>query len=406
MAASDSGALSVSQITTLIKRSLEGQFPDVTLEGEISNFRPSSTGHYYFTLKDDQASIQAVMFRNRIGKLDFDPADGQLVLVRGSVSVYARRGNYQIICEQMTRAGVGSILAMLEERKRKLALEGLFAQERKQPIPPYPTRVAVITSPTGAAIRDILQVTGRRHAGIHLVIVPTPVQGDTAAARIAEQIKRADRLGLGEVIILTRGGGSIEDLLPFSDEAVVRAVADCSTPVISAVGHEVDVSLCDLAADLRAPTPSAAAELVSANREELRQHILQLGRNIVRTFNDRLSRVRFLLSQFTPRNLERSLTNIVAPLEMQLDDAREHLVSAMNDRVKEARHRFTLAENRLQSLSPLSVLKRGFAIVTRTDNGSLLTDAAGVKPDEDIHVRFAASELDARVLEQEKHEKL
>jgi len=208
------------------------------------------------------------------------------------------------------------------------------------------------------------------------------------------------------VIILTRGGGSIEDLLPFSDEAVVRAVADCSTPVISAVGHEVDVSLCDLAADLRAPTPSAAAELVSANREELRQHILQLGRNIVRTFNDRLSRVRFLLSQFTPRNLERSLTNIVAPLEMQLDDAREHLVSAMNDRVKEARHRFTLAENRLQSLSPLSVLKRGFAIVTRTDNGSLLTDAAGVKPDEDIHVRFAASELDARVLEQEKHEKL
>jgi len=171
MAASDSGALSVSQITTLIKRSLEGQFPDVTLEGEISNFRPSSTGHYYFTLKDDQASIQAVMFRNRIGKLDFDPADGQLVLVRGSVSVYARRGNYQIICEQMTRAGVGSILAMLEERKRKLALEGLFAQERKQPIPPYPTRVAVITSPTGAAIRDILQVTGRRHAGIHLVIV-------------------------------------------------------------------------------------------------------------------------------------------------------------------------------------------------------------------------------------------
>jgi len=406
MAASDSGALSVSQITTLIKRSLEGQFPDVTLEGEISNFRPSSTGHFYFTLKDDQAAIQAVMFRNRIGKLDFDPADGQLVLVRGSISVYARRGNYQIICEQMTRAGVGSILAMLEERKRKLALEGLFAEERKQPIPPYPTRVAVVTSPTGAAIRDILQVTGRRHAGIHLVIVPTPVQGDTAAARIAEQIKRADRLQLGEVIILTRGGGSIEDLLPFSDEAVVRAVADCSTPVISAVGHEVDVSLCDLAADLRAPTPSAAAELVSANREELRQHILQLGRNIVRTFNDRLSRVRFLLTQFTPRNLERSLTNIVAPLEMQLDDAREHLVSAMNDRIKEARHRFALAENRLQSLSPLAVLERGFAIVTRTDNGALLTDAAGVKPQEDIHVRFAASALDARVLEQKEHEEL
>ncbi|MFP4637375.1 MAG: exodeoxyribonuclease VII large subunit, partial [Spirochaetaceae bacterium] len=195
---------SVGELTRNIKSALEQRFPDVLVEGEISNFKASAAGHFYFTLKDDEAVIQVVMFRNRTRSLTFEPADGKLVVLSGGVSVYARRGNYQIICESMQLAGVGSILAMLEERKQRLAAEGLFDEERKKPIPAFPRRVAVVTSPTGAAIRDILQVLGRRHAGINLVVVPTLVQGEDAARRIVAAISRADRHHLGDVIILTR----------------------------------------------------------------------------------------------------------------------------------------------------------------------------------------------------------
>lgn len=396
--------LSVSELTARIKGTLEQTFPDVTLEGEISNFKSASSGHLYFTLKDDSALIQAVMFRNRAARLGFTPEDGQLVHVRGNVSVYARRGNYQIICESMKLAGTGSILAMIEQRKQKLAAEGLFDESRKQALPPYPRRVAIVTSKTGAAIRDFLNVTGRRHAGINLVICPTLVQGEEAAEQIAAQIGRADRFKLGEIIVVTRGGGSLEDLLPFSDERVVRAIAAAETPIISAVGHETDISLSDLAADYRAPTPSAAAELVSANREELLNRIMTLGRHMIAAFKSKLDYVRMLVDQFSTRNLEQQFRTIVQPLYLRLDDAKESVIRSMELRLTSTRHRVELASERLRSLSPLAVLERGFAIVTNNSTGRTVRSATETDIEDSIRVRFSEDALNATVVEHEKNE--
>ncbi|MDR2662034.1 MAG: exodeoxyribonuclease VII large subunit, partial [Treponema sp.] len=249
----------VSELTGLIQANLENAFPQVLVEGELSNCRPSSTGHLYFSLKDPGAKIDGVMFKNRLAFLGFEPRDGMLLRVRGRISVYPQRGNYQLVCEDMELAGAGNILAMLENRKRALAAEGLFDPERKKPIPRFPETVGVVSSPTGAAVQDILNILKRRAEGIRVIILPAPVQGVDAAPIIARRIEQANRWNLAEVLIVGRGGGSLEDLLPFSEEAVVRAVAESEIPVISAVGHEIDNALSDLAADLRAPTPSAAA---------------------------------------------------------------------------------------------------------------------------------------------------
>ena len=399
----DGGAqkpLSVGELTRKIKYALEERFPNIVLEGEVSNFKASAAGHLYFTLKDEEAVIQAVMFRNRTNTLAFEPADGKLVVVTGNVSVYARRGNYQIICESMRLAGVGSILAMLEERKQRLAAEGLFDEERKRPIPAFPERVAVVTSPTGAAIRDILQVLGRRHSGINLVVLPTLVQGDGAAAGIAAQIRRADRHRLGDVIVVTRGGGSLEDLLPFSDEAVVRAVAEAQTPVIAAVGHEIDISLVELAADRRAPTPSAAAELVSIDRGEYRRHILGLGRTIIAGLKQKVERTRFVVEQFSPERMHRNFQQFVQPIHQRFDDAKESLLRNTTERITSTRHRLTVAVKELETLSPQAVLERGFAIVTRAEDGSVVTDAAAAPVGSRVVARFAHSAITTEVQEQ------
>jgi len=285
-------AFTVTEITELVKQSLERDFYDISVEGEISNFRPSSTGHLYFTLKDENAVISAVMFRGRSFALGFTPADGQRVRAWGNLSVYAKRGSYQIIVERMEKSGEGDILAMLEERKRRLAAEGLFDEARKKLLPLLPERVAVVTSPTGAALRDILTVTKRRNAGVNIVILPCPVQGEEAAERIARQIEVANLHRLADVLIVGRGGGSLEDLLPFSDERVVRAIAASEIPVISAVGHEIDLTLSDLAADVRAPTPSAAAELVSARRDELLERVVERKLQIARGLRRRIEEIK------------------------------------------------------------------------------------------------------------------
>ena len=392
---------SVSEITNRIKSTLEQAFPSVWIEGEISNFRPSGAGHLYFTLKDEAAVIQIVMFRGRATRLEFRPEDGQLVRVFGTVSVYARRGNYQIIAESMMLAGVGEILKLLERRKQKLAAEGLFDGERKRPIPLYPTRVAVVTSPTGAAIRDILNVVGRRSAGVDLVVLPAPVQGEEAAARIAAQIERANRYDLGEVIIIGRGGGSLEDLLPFSEEVVVRAIASSRLPVISAVGHEIDVALSDLAADLRAPTPSAAAEVVSARRDELLERVQDIHRDMVRTMHQRIERVRLLARQFTADNLERSYRALVQPILLRLDDAKEGILLGMRDRLQSLRARYDIAHGRLESCSPFDVLRRGYAVVRRAEDEAVVRRAADVTVDEELAVQLAEGDL--RVVTKETH---
>ena len=389
----------VSEITELIRMTLESQFYDITVEGEISNFRPSSTGHYYFTLKDNEAVISAVMFRNRISSLSFTPADGQMVVASGNVSVYAKRGSYQIIVERMEKSGEGDLLAMLEERKRRLAAEGLFDADRKLPLPAFPTTVAVVTSPTGAALQDILNVTRRRNAGINIVILPAPVQGEEAAAKIARQIERANWYALGEVIIVARGGGSLEDLLPFSDELVVRAIAASRIPVISAVGHEIDISLADLAADVRAPTPSASAELVSARRDELLEEVRSLELSMGRAVRQWAQRVRLLLKGFTPESLERNFRIIVQPFLLGLDDAKEGLVRALSERLVGSRHRIELLTSELSANSPLEILKRGYSVVTDGESGKLITSAAQTAKGRAVRVRLHAGRLEALVEE-------
>jgi len=397
--------LTVTELTQQIKTRLEAQFPFLNVEGELSNVRPSSTGHLYFTLKDENASLSAVMFRGRTGGLSFTPEDGQLVTASGGISVYAKRGTYQIIVERMRLAGVGRILATLEERKQRLAAEGLFDEDRKHRLPLLPKRVAVVTSPTGAALRDILQVLGRRNAGIDVTVCPTPVQGDLAASQIAKMIRIAAAHRLGDVIIVGRGGGSIEDLLPFSDEEVVRAVADCDVPIIAAVGHEIDWALVDYAADHRAPTPSAAAEVVSSSREELRFRVMEIGRIVVSTFADRVSRARLVLRQFTPDELHRAYDSLAQPILLEFDRVREDLIATMADRARAARHALELAARQLESCSPYEVLKRGYAVV-RDAHGTVITDAAHVDTGSPILVRLARGRIDATVEETHPDEEL
>lgn len=382
----------------MIKELLEGSFPSVTVEGEISNYRPSSTGHIYFTLKDETSAISAVMFKGKSRYLAFTPKDGALVRVTGSVSVYAARGSYQIIVDAMEMAGAGDILKILEDRKRRLADEGLFDQNRKRPLPFFPEKVAVITSPTGAAVRDILQIVGRRNPCVSVTVLPAPVQGPDAAETLVRQIETANRWNLADVIIIGRGGGSLEDLLPFSEESVVRAVAESDIPVVSAVGHEIDWALTDYAADARAPTPSAAAELVTPVKEDLESAITAAGNVLRSSMESKLERVRLILSRFTPESLELLFRRIEQPRLLRFDDAKENLLACMRERVTDAKHRIALRVIALENGNPQAILERGYSMV-RTADGAILRDAAEATAGTALEITPARGRLTARVQE-------
>ncbi|MFW6344503.1 MAG: exodeoxyribonuclease VII large subunit [Sediminispirochaetaceae bacterium] len=387
----------VSEINSLIKEVIETSFPAVAVEGEISNFRPASSGHWYFSLKDEETMIQAVMFRHSSSRLTFTPKDGDKVVVRGNLGVYPQRGVYQIVCKSMEQAGTGNILAMLERRKKKLASEGLFDEERKKPLPIFPRRIAVVTSPSGAALRDILNVLGRRSSGLDVVVLPAPVQGEGAAEKIAAQIRRADTFGLGDVIIVGRGGGSLEDLLPFSEEAVVRAVYASNTPVISAVGHQTDTSLSDYAADRAAPTPSAAAELVSSSREELYTRVISMRGEMERRLRERAERARLLIERFTPENLAERFRRYIQPYYLRLDDAKEELIRTIEDVVKERRHGIELLLRDIEAASPEATLRKGYALVTKEQDGALVRSYDQVTPGEMLDIRVASGRIESKV---------
>jgi len=367
----------------------------------MSNCRPASSGHLYFSLKDAGAKIDAVMFRNRLRSLSFDPKDGMLLRVRGSLSVYAPRGSYSIVCEEMELAGSGDILAMLEKRKRLLAAEGLFDEDRKKPLPRFPATIGVVSSPTGAALQDILNVLGRRAAGVRVVILPAPVQGSGAAPVIARRIEQANHWKLADVLIVGRGGGSLEDLLPFSEEAVVRAVAASEIPVVSAVGHEIDWALCDFAADLRAPTPSAAAELASGERAAALETIRSAADNFSAIIQGRIERARLLLRPFGADDLEYRFRAILQPRLVRFDDAKEGLVGNLSDLVANLRRRLELATAVLEAGSPLAVMERGFSMVVNNRTGKVVRNAADAIPGDRLYIRPLAGTITAIVAPQE-----
>ncbi|MDR2717197.1 MAG: exodeoxyribonuclease VII large subunit [Treponema sp.] len=377
----------VSQLTELIRSRLEEDFAAVVVEGELSNCRPASSGHLYFSLKDAGAKIDAVMFKNRLRSLTFEPKDGMLLRVRGSLSVYAPRGSYSIVCEEMELAGSGDILAMLEERKRRLAAQGLFDESRKKSLPRFPSTIGVVSSPTGAAVRDIVNVLERRAAGVRVVILPAPVQGSGAAQIIARRIEQANQWKLADVLIVGRGGGSLEDLLPFSEEIVVRAVAASAIPVVSAVGHEIDWALCDFAADVRAPTPSAAAELASGERTVILEIIRGMAEDFADVMRNRIEKARLLLRPFRVEDLEYRFRAILQPRLIRLDDAKDALINNLSVFVAGRRRRLELALAVLEAGSPLAVMERGFSVVTNTRTGMIVRHSGDARPGDRLKIR-------------------
>ena len=390
--------LTVSELTSLIKTTLETSFFGLTVEGEISGFRPASTGHWYFSLKDQGAVISCTMWRSTIPRVAFKPKDGMKVVVTGSISVFEPRGTYQIICTSMKVAGEGDILAMLEERKRRYDSLGYFDPDKKKPIPRRPNRVAVITSPTGAALQDILQITGRRNKGLDIIILPAVVQGAEAAATIAARIKEVNDFVLADVMIVGRGGGSIEDLLPFSEECVIEAIHQSQIPVISAVGHEIDWAISDYVADLRAPTPSAAAELVCESSIDQMEKVNQLRAEMTEAVVAKLNAIKIRLASFSPENAKAQLENRLNRRRMMLDSHTVELQHGIQNLLNQRKSKAELLRHKLDALSPLAVLDRGYSIVTDKD-GKTLKSTKQAKPGDNISITLSDGRILADVQE-------
>lgn len=386
----------VSELNGIIKEILEG-FPVITLEGEISNYRPNSSGHIYFNLKDNSSIISAVMFRGAAYSLSFAPKDGMKVQVTGKLSVYGPQGKYQIIISKMSIAGEGDILRMIEERKRKLAAEGLFDQTKKKKLPAFPKTIGIVTSPTGAALRDILQITKRRNKCISVNIFPALVQGTDAAATIAQQIKTANTFNLCDVLIVGRGGGSLEDLLPFSEECVVRAIAESHIPVVSAVGHEIDWALSDYAADLRAPTPSAAAEIVVPQLSEIKTILLQYSNELYENSMNRVEKIKLMIKSFKPENLEMQFRSIEQPLLQRFDNAKEGLFQNIIQKLRDTRQYIENCETVLENASPQTIFNRGYSMVRNKNSGEIVRSTENIQEGTELEIVPASGKITATV---------
>ncbi len=410
---------SISQLNRITRAVIEHNFPLVWVEAEISNFARPASGHMYFTLKDEAAQVRCAMFRMRNTQLRFTPKDGTRVLAHVKVGFYEARGEFQLIVEHMEETGDGALRRQFEQLKHKLAEEGLFGQGNKQPIPAFPKQLGVITSPTGAAIRDVLSVLKRRFPGLPVIIYPVPVQGEQAAKNLTSAVYLANQRNECDVLLLTRGGGSLEDLWAFNDESLARAIAASSIPIVSGIGHEVDFTIADFVADIRAPTPSAAAELISPNREEWYDTLTVLRQRLFRHINHKIKQNTQSLAWLSKRlvhpsqrlsalaqridNLEQHLINnqqhqlrhrfarldtmkailnqfspaqTIHSLNVQSKALSNQLLAAMQSRLNQKRHQFTLQTRALEAISPLATLSRGYAIVKRKTDQGIIRDSS------------------------------
>ena len=439
---------SVSEITRSIKDRLEAEFSFIFVEGEIGNFTKATSGHLYFNIKDNSAQLACVMWRNQARLLRFAPEVGMVVVCRGRISIYEPRGTYQLILDSLIPKGVGELQLAFEQLKKRLHAEGLFDQEHKKSLPALPRRIGLVTSPSGAAVRDIIRVITDRFENPDILILPARVQGAGAAQEIAEMIELANRRSLCDVLIIGRGGGSMEDLWSFNEEIVARAIFTSKIPLISAVGHEIDFTISDLVADVRAPTPSVAGELVIPKKDDLLRRVKENYEEIVLQIATFLNRRRQNMETVTARlrdpkgKLEtymikaddladrmqttfrhrlvlagRNLDGLIADLgKVDLHGRITESRSLVAERVRSIRQRvprligekqlqFSVQDQKLKALSPLAVLQRGFAIVHHQPSGKVLRQASLVKPDDQLRIRLAQGEITARVDQRKKDKK-
>lgn len=391
--------ITVSELNGYVKTLLESDklLTSVYISGEISNFTNHySSGHLYMSLKDDNALVRAVMFKGYASKLRFKPANGMKVIVRAKASLYGKDGSFQIYIESMEPDGIGALQMAYEQLKQKLAEEGLFDQSRKKPLPPFPKRVGVITSPTGAAVRDMLNVLGRRYPMAEVIFHPVLVQGEGAKGQIADALRRFNALRAADVILLGRGGGSIEELWAFNEEEVARAVAASDIPIISAVGHETDFTICDFVADMRAPTPSAAAELAVPDQNHLRHRLVQLYRLLKQDINHAVEQQEKRLTVLKSKRCLATPLFYVEEQAMRLDYLTHRFAAAGQQYLSRGDRRVTAAAAKLDALSPLKVLSRGYAIAT-TESG-VIKSVNDVAAGDEFVLQVADGNLSCQVL--------
>jgi exodeoxyribonuclease VII large subunit len=433
---------SVSQLNSEVRALIEENFASVWVQGEISNLARPASGHIYFSLKDESAQVRCAMFRMNNRLLKFKPQDGMQVLVRASVSLYETRGDYQLIVDYMEESGYGLLQRKFEELKATLAEQGLFSVEHKKEIPAFPSRIGIITSPSGAAVRDVLSVLKRRFPAIPVMVYPIPVQGEDAPPQIVRMIRKASQRRDCDVLILTRGGGSLEDLWAFNDERVAHAIFDCEIPIVCGVGHEVDVTIADFVADVRAPTPSAAAELISPNRDEWLLRIKRMENQLLNVQKQKLSHAQQKLGWLAKRiqhpqqsirriaqrldELEQRLTHLhkihqhtrtscltalthrlqqISPVQrlQKLSFTRQtleqRLQAAIHTQLVTSKHQLVTLSRALEAISPLATLGRGYAIVRRRDDGSIVRDAKLLKIGEELSTQLQYGRVHSTVTE-------
>jgi len=390
---------SIGEITREIKLSLENRFSGLWIEGEISNFKRHTSGHLYFSLKDSQAALRCVMWRGTASHLSFEPEDGTKVRAFGDITIYEKQGNYQLRVAQMLPLGVGELEIAFRKLKERLAAEGLFDPEHKTSLPEIPQTVGVITSPTGAAVRDIIVTLHRRWPPARIVLCPTAVQGAGAAAQIAEAVKDFNAWGQADVLIVGRGGGSLEDLWPFNEEIVARAVYNSQIPVVSAVGHEIDFTICDFVADVRAPTPTGAAELVVPDREEMSNAIRNMVSSMSLRIGERLRQYREIIKGFKGRYGMKRIQDIIFQSMQRVDELERGLTAAMRHTLDRSRTQVDYQNARLQALSPQAVLKRGYSVTRTYPEGQVVSTASSVRAGRKIQTVLAEGGIISEVIE-------
>ena len=396
--------LSVKQLNMYVKSLVEGdaRLAFISIKGEISNFKNHfSSGHFYFTLKDNDAAIRCVMFRSFASSVKFRPEDGMEVILTGRVSIYERDGQYQFYAEEMHNAGQGDISVQFEQIKKKLADEGLFAAENKRPIPKFPENIAVVTSDTGAAVQDIINILGRRYPKARVIMCPVAVQGELAAPDMIKTLERIYTLDNIDLIIIGRGGGSIEDLWAFNNEALARKIYESPVPVISAVGHETDFTICDFVADLRAPTPSAAAELAVPDSSELKSIIEKLHNNMCSQLRAKYNYCAARFDAITTSNIfKKPMEALVFERYEYLDKLSEKIFSLTDYKIKDSEKKFSLLLSVLETLSPLKVINRGYAVAQ--SNGEIIKSIAQVETGDSLSLKLKDGNLTCEVLEKEQ----